>query len=177
MNLTQREKQTIVAGAVLFGLIVAFQVFVRPAIGRLRTLRRVVSDKQQLLGELRAKSEQYNTISGELERMRLEMGRQPEERKILSFVERIQKDSGLIQNVVYMKPSAMTVKDVYEQKTIEIKLQSITLDQLIQFLLKIESSEFTVGFRTLEIKRSLRDSGLLDTTIQLVSLSSIGSDY
>jgi type II secretory pathway component PulM len=101
MNLTQREKQTIAAGAVLFGLIVAFQVFVRPAIGRLRTLRRVVSDKQQLLGELRAKSEQYKAVSRELEKIRLEMERQPEERNILSFVERIQKDSGLMQKVVY----------------------------------------------------------------------------
>jgi hypothetical protein len=75
-----------------------------------------------------------------------------------------------------MKPSTMTVKDVYEQITVEIKLQSITLDQLIQFLSKIESSELTIGIRTLEIKRGLQDSGLLDTTIQLVSLSSIVSD-
>jgi type II secretory pathway component PulM len=176
MNLTQREKQTIAAGAVLFGLIVAFQIFVRPAIGRLRTLKRVVSDKQQILTELRVKSEQYKTISRELEKIQLEMRRQPEESNILSFVERIQKDGGLMQKVVYMKPSAVTVKDLYEQKTIEIKLQSITLDQLIQFLLKIESSEFTIRIRTLEIKRSLRDSALLDTTIQLVSFSTIGSD-
>jgi len=176
MSLTQREKQTIAAGAVLFGLIVAFQIFVRPAIGRLRTLRRVISDKQQVLGELRAKSQQYKAVSRELEKIRLEMERQPQERKILSFVEHVQKDSGLMQKVVYMKPSTMTVKDIYEQKTIEIKLQSITLDQLIRFLLKIESSELTIGIRTLEIKRGLLDSRLLDTTIQLVSLSSIESD-
>ncbi len=176
MNLTQREKQIIAAGAVLFGLIVAFRVFVRPAISRVRTLKRVLSDKRQVLGELLTKSQEYNAISRELEKIRLEIQRQPEERKILSFVERIQKDCGLMQKVVYMKPSTMTVNDVYEQITIEIKLQSITLDQLIQFLLKIESSELTIGIRTLEIKRGLRDSGLLDTTIQLVSLSTIRSD-
>lgn len=176
MNLTQREKQIIAAGAVLLVLIVAFQIFVRPAIRRMRTLRRVLSDKRQVLGELLAKSQEYNAISRELEKIRLEMGRQPEERKILSSVERIQKDCGLMQKVVYMKPSTMTVNDVYEETTIEIKLQSITLDQLTQFLLKIESSELTIGIRTLEIKRGLRDSGLLDTTIQLVSLSSIKSD-
>ena len=157
-------------------MIVIFQVFARPAISRVGTLTRVVSDKRQLLSELRAKSEQYKTISRKLEKIRLEMGRQPEERKILSFVERIQKESGLMKKVVYMKPSTMVVNDVYEQITIEIKLQSITLDQLIQFLLKIESSELTIGIRTLEIKRGVRDSGLLDTTVQLVSLSSIGSD-
>ncbi len=164
------------AGAVLVGLIVIFQVFARPAISRVGTLKRVVSDKQQLLGELQANSEQYKAISRELEKIRLEMGRQPEKRKILSFVERIQKDSGLMQKVVYMKPSTMTVNDVYEQITIEIKLQSITLNQLIQFLLKIESSELTIGIGTLDIKRGLRDSGLLDTVVQLVSLSSIGPD-
>ena len=176
MNLTQREKQFIAAGAVLLGLIVIFQLFARPAISRVSTLRRVVSDKRQLLSELRAKSEQYKTISRKLEKIRLEMGRQPEERKILSFVERIQKESGLMKKVVYMKPSTMVVNDVYEQITIEIKLQSITLDQLIRFLLKIESSELTLGIRSLEIKRGVRESGLLDTTIQLVSLSNIRSD-
>jgi type II secretory pathway component PulM len=176
MNLTQREKQFIAAGAVLFGLIVIFQVFAKPAISRVRTLKRVVSDKRQLLGELRAKSNQFKTILRELEKVRLEMERQPEERKILSFVERIQKDSGLMQKVVYMKPSTMTVNDIYERITIEIKLQSITLAQLIQFLLKIEASELTIGIRTLEIKRGLRDSSLLETTVQLVSLSTIQSN-
>ena len=79
-----------------------------------------------------------------------------------------------MQKVVYMKPTTMTVNDVYEETTIEIKLQSITLDQLIQFLLKIESSELTIGIRTLDIKRGVRDSSLLDTIVQLVSLSPIG---
>jgi hypothetical protein len=135
-----------------------------------------VSDKQQLLSDLRAKSERYKSISKELEKIRLEMGHQPEERKILSFVERIQKDSGLMQKVVYMKPSTMTINDLYERITVELKLQSVTLEQLIQFLLKIESSELTIGIRALEIKRGVLDSDLLDTTVQLVSLSTIESD-
>ena len=173
MNLTQREKQFMTAGAVIFGLIVIFQLFVRPAISKVKTLKRVVSDKQQLLSEIRAKSEQYKTISRELEKIRLEMGRQPEERKILSFVERVQKDSGLMQKVVYMKPSTMTVNDIYERNTIEMKLQNITLNQLVQFLLKIESSELKIGIRTLDIKRGIRDSDLLEATVQLISLSAI----
>jgi type II secretory pathway component PulM len=176
MNLTQREKRFVAAGAVIFGLIVVFQFFIRPAIRKVKTLRRVVSDKQQVLGELRAKSEQYKTISRELEKVRLEIGRQPEERKILSFVERIQKESGLMQKVVYMKPSTVTVDNIYERITIEVKLQSITLDQLIQFLLKIESSELAIGIRTLDIKRGIQNLNLLDTTVQLVSLSTFRSD-
>jgi hypothetical protein len=55
-------------------------------------------------------------------------------------------------------------------------MQKITLSQLVQFLLKIESSELKIRIRTLEIKCGVRDSSLLDTTIQLVSLSAIKSD-
>jgi len=174
MNLTKREKQIISAGAVLLTLLVAFRIFVRPAIGRIRTLRRVISEKRQALSELLAKSQEYNTVSSELEKIRSEMERRPEERKILSFIEGIQKECGLMQKVVYVKPSANTVNDVYEETTIEIKFQNITWDELIQFLFKIESSELTLGIKTLNIKRGVQDSNLLDTIVQLVSLSPIG---
>ena len=176
MSLTQREKRLIAAAAVLLVLIIIFNIFGRPAISRVKTLRRVVSDKRKVLSELRAKSEEYKNLSGKLEQIRLEMSHQSEERKILSFVERVQKDYGLMQKVVYMKPSAMTVNDIYERNTIEIKMQNITLDQLVQFLLKVESSELKIGIRTLEIKRGNKDSDLLDTIIQLVNISSIRSD-
>ena len=155
-------------------LLVVFQIFVRPAIGRVRTLRRVISEKRQGLSELLAKSQEYNTVSSELEKIRSEMEQRPEERKILSFIEGIQKECGLMQKVVYMKPSANIVNDVYEETTIEIKFQNITWDELIQFLFKIESSELTLGIKTLNIKRGVQDSNLLDTIVQLVSLSPIG---
>ena len=176
MNLTKREKQIISTGAVLLCLLVAFHIFVRPAIGRVRTLRRVISEKRQVLSELLAKSQEYNTVSIELEKIRSEMKRQPEERKILSFIEGIQKECGLMQKVVYMKPSANAVNDVYEETTIEIKFQNLTWDELTQFLFKIESSELTLGIKNLNIKRGVRDSSLLDTIMQLVSISPITQD-
>ena len=71
MNLTRREKQIISIGIILLGLIIAFHIFVRPAISRVRTLRRVLPDKQQLLSELISKNKQYNTISRELEKFKI----------------------------------------------------------------------------------------------------------
>jgi predicted nuclease with TOPRIM domain len=171
MNLTRREKQIMVAGAVFLGLAMAFQIFVRLALGRVKTLGRVLLEKQQILDELRIKSQEYNSISSELERICQEIGKQKEDRQILSFVERIQKDCGLMQNVVYMKPTTMAINDIYEKTTIEIKLQDITLNQLIQFLLKIESSEMLVGIRTLDIKRRAQKPNLLDAVIQVANLS------
>lgn len=173
MKLTRREKQLIIAGVLLFGLIVVFHVFGKPAIEKVKDLKRVVADKRKILSELQANSEKFKNLSKELEQIRVQIGRQQEEGKILSFVERVQKNSGLMQKVVFMKPSTITVSDIYKRNTIEIKLQGITLNQLVQFLLKIKSSDLTIGIRTLEIKCGSRDSELLDTTVQLVSLSTI----
>jgi type II secretory pathway component PulM len=175
MNLSQREKSVLAVGAVVVISIVVFQFFIKPRIGRVKTLRRVISDKRQMLGELRAKSEQYNSIAEELEKMRLKMGGQPQERKILSFVERAQKDIGLMPKVAYMKPSTVSVNDLYEEVIIDIKLQSISLGQLIQFILELESSEFMIGFKSLDIRRRPQGSNLLEATMQLVSLLSIDS--
>lgn len=176
MNLTRREKQIMVAGVFFLGLAIVFQIFVRPAIGRVKTLKRVLIEKRQLLDDLRTKSQEYNSISSELEEIRQEIGKQQVDRQILSFIERIQKDCGLMQNVVYMKPTTMAISNIYEETTIEIKLQGITLNQLIQFLSKIESSELLVGIKLLDIRRGVRNINLLDTVIKIASLSTIERD-
>jgi len=173
MNLTRREKQVIIAGMVFLGLVAAFQVFVRPALGRVGTLKRVLIEKQQVLDELRIKSREYNSISSKLEKIRQEIAKPQENTQILSFVERIQKDCGLMQNVAYMKPTTMAINNRYEETAIEINLQGITLNQLIQFLLKIESSKAFMGIKTLDIKCGAHNSSQLDTVIRIASLSTI----
>ena len=174
MKLTRREKQVMVAGAVFLGLAAIFQVFVRPALGRVKTLRRVVLEKQQVLDELRLKSQEYDSISSELDKMRRQIEKEQEDTRILSVVEQIQKDCGLVQKVVYMKPTTIAIDDRYEQTSIEIRLQDVTLNQLIQFLWEIESSKLFAGIRTLDIKCGTRDTSLLDTALTIASLSTIG---
>lgn len=173
MRLTQREKQFAIGGAVFLGLIIAFQVLVRPALSRARTLKRVVAEKRQTLGELRTKSEEYNALRRQLEQIRLTIERQQRGRQMLSFIERVQKDCGLMQKVVYMTPTTTAISDVYEKTNVEVKFGAVTLDQIIQFLLKIESSELLVGISSLDIKCGIQNPALLDAVIQVVSLSTI----
>ncbi len=174
--MTHREKQFVIGGAVLLGLIVVFQVFVRPAISRVRTLRRVVADKRKTSGELQTISREYNVIRSHLEQIRQEIGQQREEEGILSFIERIQKDCGLAQKVVYMKPTTTTISDIHEERIVEVKFGAVTLEQLIQFLSKIESSQLPVGIKVLDIKRETQNPRLLAAVVQVASLSTIEQD-
>jgi len=173
MNLTKKEKQFAIGGAVFLTFVIAFQAFVRPALSRVRMLRRVVAEKRQTLAELHTKSQEYNALRSQLERIRQTVEQKQTGGQILSFIERVQKDCGLGQKVVYMTPMTTTIGDMYERTSVEVKFAAVTLDQIIQFLLKIESSQLLIGVRSLEIKRGLANPALLDAVIQVVSLSNI----
>jgi type II secretory pathway component PulM len=171
--LTQREKQFVIGGVAFLGLLVAFQLLVKPAIHRVRTLKRAVTAEQKTLKELRDKSKEYNVFQSQLERIRQTFQQQEGDRQMLSLIERIQKDCGLLQKVVYMTPTTMAISDIYEKTSIEVKFKGVTLDQIIQFLLKIESSKLLVGVKSLEINSGLQNSAELDAIIQVASLSAI----
>jgi hypothetical protein len=98
---------------------------------------------------------------------------QQQERQIFSFVERLQRDCGLAQKVEYMKPARAAISDKHEETSIEVKFAGITLEQIVELLTKIESSEFLVVTKTLDIKRATQSSATLDVVFQVVSVSAV----
>jgi len=173
MMITKREKLIVLAGVVLLGLLAALQIFVKPALERIRTLERVVTEKQQNLRDLKTQSKEYNVLKSRLEKLRLAISTGQKDKKILSFVEGIQRECGLMQKVVGITPNTTPINDIYEKTYVEVKYAAVTLDQIIQLLSKIEFADLPVGIRTVEIKRNIQSTVLLDMTIQLVSISSV----
>jgi type II secretory pathway component PulM len=173
MNLKPREKQVVIIAFACIAMLIAFQVFIRPALNRKKDLQRVVPEKKAILSELQAKSSDYNSLKQKLEQIRSKIESQQKDRKILSSIERIQKDCGLTTNVANITPSTMKINDEYEKTSVEIKYDKVTLAQIIQFLQKVESSDLLIGIKSMEIKRGLQNPALLDIVIQLVTVSYI----
>jgi Tfp pilus assembly protein PilO len=171
MSLTRREKQLALCGIICLGVLLAFQVFVRPALARTKTLKRVVSEKREILADLQAKSREYKSLRQKLEKIHMAMKNQQKDKKMLSSIERIQKDCGLTQNVVNMTPSTASINDAYEKTSVEVKYGAVKLDQIIQLLLKIDSSDLLIGIKSLEIKHTPQNPAFLDASIQLVGIS------
>jgi type II secretory pathway component PulM len=171
MNLTTREKYIAITGAAIITLLIAFQMFVNPAISRINTLKRVISEKNQKLTDITAKSQKYNTLSADIENIRVEMSGNSNTENLLPAIEKIQNKCGLKQNIFSMKPSNANIKDIYNESSVEIIMQKITLDQLLEFLNEIESMKSIISIRTLQIKHTPQNPTLLDTTIKLAKVS------
>jgi len=167
MQLTKRERTVVVAGACFLVLLVVLQFIVRPTTERISMLGRVVADKRNVLTDLRAKSLEYKTLAEEVDRLRSMISQQQESRTMLSAIERIGEASGLSDTTV-------TMDEEYEETVVEIRLDRITLAQLVEFLAKLESLGRAGGIKALEVRHADRSEGALRAVVQLATVSHIG---
>ena len=72
-----------------------------------------------------------------------------------------------------MKPSESTGSELFTQSQVEMKLQAVSLGQLVRFLERVESPAHLVGIDKIAIQENTKEKGLLDVTLQLVSIDQV----
>jgi len=173
MQLRRRDKVVVLGGIGGLALLMVIQFGVRPALGQISTLRRVVRDKHEILAQMQAKTLEYRMLQAEVGRLGSTIAGQQEGRRILSTVEGIRKASGLPDNVLSLKPSTAPINAEYQQTIVEIRMEGVTLAQLITFLAQLDSLNLVGGVRSLDIRTAERSAGLLRAVIQLTTLMSV----
>ena len=170
MRLTHRELW-LVTGLVFF--VAAWTLFVlgiRPALERIETLNRVIPEKQSELEQLSIKTGEYIVLYDGLKDLRTKIDLQEKTFELLPFVESLVQECGLTKNVVTMKQMASQLETNYLETVVEIKLENLTLRQLVDFLWKIQSSKVLARTERLYIKKNLTNTNLLDSIVEIRNL-------
>lgn len=168
MRLTQRE---ILLAAVLGAFAVAWAIFsfgVSPALERMKTLNRVIPEKESELEQIRVKAAQYVVLRDSIENLRTRIASQDEKFELLPFAESLVKECGLTQ--YKMRQQTLQVGTDYLETVVEIEVERVTLPKLYDFLMKLQSSNVMANTKTLHIKKSLADANLLDSKIEISNL-------
>ncbi len=175
IRLTRREKLLIIVSAVFIAVWAIYAFAVKPAVARMETLERIIPQKQRELAMLRAKCEEYALLRSSLDDLRAKVASQKDGFELLPYLESLIHHCGLAENVVMMKPHTVPLESNYRETIVEIKLENLTLSQLVDFLGKVESSKVLVETRTLHIKRNLTNQDLLDSVLEIHSAKLIQS--
>lgn len=175
MQLTTREKALVLGGTGVLVLLMAVQFVVRPTMDHISTLRRVVTDKREVLAQMEAKSVECQKLQAEVVRLESTIAQQQEGKRILSTIESIRRASGLPENVLFLKPTTVPVNADYQQTVVEIRLENIALAQLIAFLSQVDALNLAGGVKSLDIRTAERGSGSLRAVIQLATVTSTAS--
>ncbi len=66
-----------------------------------------------------------------------------------------------------MKPTANEIDEGFNESIVEMKMERVTLDQLVAFLVKIESEEKIVSIQRISIQENGQEDGLLDSVLSI----------
>jgi type II secretory pathway component PulM len=170
MRLMRRERLLVIAAAVFAVFWMLFRLGVKPALARIETLNRVIPEKQRELIELRTKSKEYICRYDSLNHLREQVASQDQVLELLPFLESLTQECGLKKNTTVMDQNVLQLDQDYQETIVEIRLQSVTLKQLVDFLSKIEgSSRVLAKTRSLYITGNPTNADLLDSVIGIHS--------
>ena len=169
MRLTRREYKMFI-GLVAFVVVWSFfALAVKPAVGRTETLKRIIPQKQKTLDSLEAASKQYLAIQSQLAGLRHNTDTQ-DRFELLTFLESATRKLGLAQKVTTMKQNLSLTGSGYRESTVDVELENVTLQQLVEFIIKIKSSDHVLQIKSLYTRKGNADSDLLDSVIQISTL-------
>ncbi len=167
IRLTRREKLLALALAIFAGGCLLFAFAIKPALARTKTLHRVISEKQDELGKLRATSNEYIFLRDSLDNVRAKVASQDKGFELLPSLESLIREHGLAKKVATMKQQVLNLGPSHSEIIVEVKLENLTLKQLVDFLRKVESSQPLAKIKSLYIKKNLTNTEMLDSVIEI----------
>ena len=169
IRLAQREK--LLAGGLLVFMASwsLFTVAVKPALARLETLGRVIPENRQELEKVREISKKYILLKSRLDNLHTNIASQNETIELLPFLESLIEECGLARNLDTMKRDVLQIDSNYSETIVEVRLESLSLGELVDFLHKIESSQVRARTKSIYIKRNMENKNLLDSVVEIHS--------
>lgn len=157
---------------VLLPVIIAASAFyslaVAPAMERIKTLERIIPEKQQMYEMLQRQCEKYQSMQqqvGSLKRRAADSGFEP-----LRFLQAAVVELRLEKNLSSLKQEILSADSDYTQVVIEVKLNSVTFKQLVDLLVRVKSSGYPMQAKNLYARINTAEPNLLDAVIQVSAI-------
>ena len=169
MKLAKREKYlvTLCVCALAVFLLVRFVVF--PFIDGRERVRRGVAAKEKGLQEILVLGAEYEAQKKGATGVQQVLARRKKGFTLFSFLERAAGEVEVKDNIKYMKPSTSQGTGQYKEIMVEMKLEKITLSQLVAYLYGIESPENVISIKRISIKENKQETGFMDAVLQVIT--------
>lgn len=169
MRLAKREKYMVTLGTLTVAVFLVVQLAVFPFLDRKNRLVRGVEARERGLAEMMLLAGEYEMRRQETRDVARTLAERPADFTLFSFLERAATATAVRGNINYMKPSTTQTAGPYRELMVEMKLEKITLGQLVDYLYSIESIENLINIKRLAITEYRQETGYMDAVIQVVT--------
>lgn len=171
INLNKREKIAVAAAAAAISIFVVLQFMVFPLFEKNDQLSRSLVSRQEDLQKIRELQAEYRQTAQEANQAQQFLNRRRRGFTLFSFLETLAGRTNVKSNIAYMRPTITPQKDSpYRLSLVEMKLQDITMAQLLAYLHGIETSQEMISIKRLSISKGEQKSDLITTVFQVETL-------
>jgi hypothetical protein len=169
-KLKYRDKRALIIALAAIGLFVIIQFVFSPLMERRNVLKRQISIAENQLGEMHLLQQQFS-LAKAAKSLPDNRVLQKKDFNLFSVLEQHAGESGLKGHIAYMKPSTREQKgSTLKLSMVEMKLETLTIVQLLQLLYRVETFESRVNINRLSINKTSKPEGFIDVVIQAETL-------
>ena len=168
INLQRREKIIVgVAGALLV-ILLLLEVIIFPIVDRRAMLSKRIVQKTQALAEIKQLAQEYQSLTSGTANNEAQLRNRAKSFTLFSFLDALAGKSGIKQNIIYMKPSSSNLKgSPYSLSMVEMKINNLTMEQLVNFLHGVETSQDMIWVKRVSLAKGEKEGQLIDAVLQV----------
>jgi type II secretory pathway component PulM len=170
-RLESRERLFLLLGVVFVVCFLIFQMVITPYLEARQILERSLQRRQNELLEMSILQKEYQDLMQRQGVITRRIEQRSPQFSLFSFLEQQTTAVKVRNRVTSMKPATTELEDGLEESSVEIKLDGITLKQLVDFLVRVESEENVILVKRLAVQKNQKESDLLDVVMNVVTFN------
>ena len=166
-QLTRSQRRAVVTGLVVLAAMALFQLALVPWWEARQRVTAAIAANGRALTELTALGEEYTLFRQRSEEIRRVVNQRPSDFSFFSYLERKAGEAGVRVNILSTQPfKGMPVGD-YEEAVIEIRMEKLTMGELVDFLYRLESPRELIRVRRASIARMKESPEYVNALLQV----------
>jgi len=168
INLSQREQRVLIGAGVVFVLMLLY-LGVDSVLQGYEKLEDRIATKRVEVEKISRLRTQYMEAHRQLEDIKAKLDKMEKGFSLLSFIEDLANKEDIRENIGSVKPKKLPLNDSYDENIVELQIDNISLSKLVDFIFKIENSDYLLKVKRLRVKPRYDNRDLLNVTLQVTT--------
>jgi general secretion pathway protein M len=170
-KLEKREKRIVLVGGVFLICFTLFHLAVSPLLTSRQQTQKALIQKKKDITQIRQLQEEYQNLQGQALDIQNRLQKRSPSFTLFSFIEEQATKAEVKQRINSMTPSTSEGEGVMQESRVDLKLEQISLRQLVAFLQQVESTDDAVVIKRISIQENSKAEGVLDAVMQIITFT------
>jgi general secretion pathway protein M len=167
-KLNKRERYAIMIAVSVVGIFLIVQLIIEPIFSKTEQKKKNLQTKSVMLEQMRQWQAEYEGLTQKSNLSKAHFGNRQKGFTLYSFLNQLAGEAEIKDRITNMKPTKKAQKNSpYKLSQVEMKLDAITLEQLTNYLYKVETSKNMVEIKKISITKKDKKQGLITAVLQV----------